>query len=130
MVFFPRRIQGKLHFLHRIKPDVQLVAVNELDELTAGFWEDYFLNFQEHIILEPKYSHEISYIGAGCPPIETENGWLIIYHGVHDTPEGHIYVGCAALLDLEDPFIEIARLPYALFAPDFDYELEIGRAHV
>lgn len=34
----------------------------------------------------PKYDHEISYIGGGCPPIETSVGWLLIYHGVHETP--------------------------------------------
>lgn len=123
VIFFPSRIQGKLHFLHRIKPGIQLVAVNEMEDLTPIFWEDYFSHFHEYIVLEPKYRHEISYIGGGCPPIETEHGWLLIYHGVHDTEEGHIYVACAALMDLEDPSIEIARLPYALFSPDFGYEL-------
>jgi len=123
VVFFPRRIRGKLHFLHRIKPDIQIVAVNSLDELTPGFWEHYFLHLHEHLVLEPKYRHEISYIGAGCPPIETKHGWLLIYHGVHDTASGYKYVACAALMDLEDPSIEVARLPHALFSPDQDYEI-------
>jgi len=35
-----------------------------------------------------KFDHEIGYIGGGCPPIETEAGWLLIYHGVRDTAEG------------------------------------------
>ncbi len=122
VVFFPRRINGKLYFLHRIKPDIQIAAVNDLDELTPAFWEDYFLHFAEHIVLKPKYRHEISYLGGGCPPIETEQGWLVIYHGVHDTAAGYKYVACAALLDLENPGKEITRLPYALFAPDHDYE--------
>lgn len=122
-VFFPRRIQGKLTFLHRIKPDIQLVAVQDLSELTGAYWDDYFLHLHEHIVLEPKHRHEISYIGAGCPPIETEHGWVLIYHGVHDTAAGYKYVACAALLDLENPVKEIARLPHALFAPEFDYEI-------
>ncbi|HOY17727.1 MAG TPA: pesticidal protein Cry7Aa [Haliscomenobacter sp.] len=122
IVFFPRRINHKLHFLHRIKPDIQLVAVDNLDELTSVYWEDYFMHLQDHIVLESKHRHEVSYIGAGCPPIETKLGWLIIYHGVHDTPAGYKYVACAALLDLENPIKEIARLPYALFTPEFDYE--------
>jgi predicted GH43/DUF377 family glycosyl hydrolase len=42
---------------------------------------------------------------------------------VHDTLKGYVYSACAALLDLEDPTIEIARLPYPLFTPEFDYEL-------
>jgi len=122
VVFFPRRIQGKLCFLHRIKPDIQLVAVHELSELTEVFWGDYFMHLREHIVLEPKHRHEISYIGGGCPPIETEQGWLVLYHGVHDTAAGYKYVACAALLDLENPTKEIARLPYALFSPEKEYE--------
>ena len=123
VVFFPRRINGKLTFLHRVKPDIQLVSVVDLAELICSFWENYFMHFAEHIVLEPKHPHEISYIGAGCPPIETERGWLIIYHGVHDTATGYRYVACAALLDLDNPNKEISRLEYPLFAPEFDYEL-------
>jgi predicted GH43/DUF377 family glycosyl hydrolase len=123
VIFFPRRINGKLYFLHRIKPDIQIAAVDELHDLSYAFWEDYFLHFHEHILLEPWYRHEVSYIGGGCPPVETEAGWLLIYHGVHDTPSGYRYVACAALLDLNDPAREIARLPYALFSPEHDYEL-------
>lgn len=123
VVFFPRRIQGKLTFLHRIKPDIQIAAVQEMDELTKAFWENYLMHLHEHLFLEPKHRHEVSYLGAGCPPIETEHGWLIIYHGVHDTATGYKYVACAALMDLENPSIEIARLPYALFSPEFDYEV-------
>lgn len=123
VVFFPRRIHGKLYFLHRIKPDIQVTAVHDLAELTGAFWEDYFLHLHLHIALEPKYRHEISYIGAGCPPIETEQGWLLLYHGVHDTIAGYKYVACAALMDLDNPAIEIARLPHALFSPEHDYEI-------
>lgn len=124
VVFFPRRINGKIVFLQRIKPDIQCVAVNELEELTSDYWNNYFMHLQEHIVLGPKHSHEISYIGAGCPPIETEFGWLLIYHGVHDTAVGYKYVACAALLDLENPTVEIARLPYALFKPEHTWELK------
>jgi beta-1,2-mannobiose phosphorylase / 1,2-beta-oligomannan phosphorylase len=123
VVFFPRRINGKLCFFQRIKPDIQIVCVKDISELTSAFWDDYFLHLSEYIVLEPKYKHEVSYIGAGCPPIETEHGWLIIYHGVHDTTTGYRYVACAALLDLENPAKEIARLPQALFSPEYDYEL-------
>lgn len=124
VIFFPRKINNKFHFLHRIRPGIQLVAVNDLQELTKEFWEDYLLHFHEHIVLDPVHEgHEGSYVGGGCPPIETEHGWLLIYHGVHDTPEGYVYSACAALLDLNDPRKEIARLPYALFKPEFEWEL-------
>ncbi|WP_449386636.1 glycoside hydrolase family 130 protein, partial [Chryseobacterium potabilaquae] len=63
-----------------------------------------------------------SYIGGGCPPIETEYGWLLIYHGVHDTIEGYVYSACAALLDLDRPEKEISRLPYPLFKPEEEWE--------
>lgn len=124
LVFFPRRIKGKLTFLHRIKPDIQLTAVNDLAELTREFWENYFTHFNEHIFLCPKYPHEVSYVGSGCPPVETEHGWLIIYHGVKDAIKGYEYSCCAALMDLDEPFKEIARLPYPLFKPDQHYELK------
>jgi beta-1,2-mannobiose phosphorylase / 1,2-beta-oligomannan phosphorylase len=73
--------------------------------------------------MDPHYKHESSYIGGGCPPIETEHGWLLIYHGVEENSRGRIYSACAALLDLNDPSIELARLPYALFSPEYDWEL-------
>lgn len=123
VVFFPRKINGKFYFMHRIKPDIQFVTVENLEDLTAGFWKNYFLNFRSHILLKPFYSHESSYIGAGCPPIETPEGWLMIYHSVRDTPEGYIYSASAALLNLENPAVEIARLPYPLFKPEAEYEL-------
>jgi predicted GH43/DUF377 family glycosyl hydrolase len=125
LIFFPRRIQGKLCFFHRIKPDMQiLISINELSELTPEFWNTYLFNFNDHIVLSPKYEHEVSYIGGGCPPIETEAGWLVIYHGVHDSVKGFVYSACAALLDLENPSKEIARLPYPLFFPEYPWELK------
>jgi predicted GH43/DUF377 family glycosyl hydrolase len=124
VVFFPRRINGNLCFLHRIRPDVQLVMINNMKDLTKEFWENYLLHLDSHIVLSPKFEHEVSYIGSGCPPIETEAGWLLIYHGVHDTPQGYVYSACAALLELDNPVKEIARLPYALFKPELEWELK------
>ena len=97
--------------------------VDEIIDLTKEFWDDYFLHFHEHILMDSIFDHEASYIGGGCPPIETKDGWLMIYHGVHDTPSGYVYTACAALLDLNNPKKEIARLPYALFHPEYQYEL-------
>lgn len=122
VIFFPRRINGKLVFLHRIKPDIQIVFIDELTELTIDFWGDYLMLLNDNILLTSKYDHEVSYIGGGCPPIETKEGWLLIYHGVRDTIDGYIYSACACLLDLENPKIEIARLPYVLFQPEFHWE--------
>lgn len=123
VVFFPRRINNKLYFMHRIKPEIQLVSVNSLEELSPSFWENYFRHFDENIMLTPMYSQELSYIGAGCPPIETKEGWLLIYHGVYGVAGKYTYSVRVALLDLDDPKKEIARLPYQLFKPENDYEL-------
>jgi predicted GH43/DUF377 family glycosyl hydrolase len=125
VVFFPRRILGKLMFLHRIRPGIQLVSVDNLKELTKEFWKNYFINLQEHIVLEPVYEHEARYAGAGCPPIETEHGWLLIYHGAEETIHGLVYSACAAaLMDLDNPVKVIARLPYPLFTPEYKWELK------
>ena len=122
-VLFPRRVNGKLTFLHRIKPDIQITAVNDLSELNESFWNEYFSNFEQNIFLCPKYPHEIEYVGGGCPPVETGQGWLILYHGVKKVAKGFEYSCCAALMDINNPQKEIARLPYPLFKPQLDYEL-------
>ena len=100
------------------------MEIERLEDLTINFWQNYFLKFDEHIVLALKYDHEVSYIGSGCPPIETADGWLLIYHGVHDTVNGYVYSACAALLDLDNPCVEIARLPYPLFFPEKKWELK------
>lgn len=125
VVFFPRKIDNKFCFLHRIRPDIQIVvAIEKLEDLTIEFWQNYFVHFNENVVLAPKYDHEVSYIGGGCPPIETADGWLLIYHGVHDTVSGYVYSACAALLDLKSPQKEIAWLPYPLFWPEKEWELK------
>jgi predicted GH43/DUF377 family glycosyl hydrolase len=123
VMFFPRRIDGKLCMLHRIKPDIQVVRFDKLEDLTDQFWQNYFIHLRENIVIDCRYDHESSYVGGGAPPIETEQGWLIIYHSVRDTVKGYVYSACAALLDLET-LHEIARLPYPLFQPDLDWELK------
>lgn len=124
VVLFPRKINGKFCFLHRIKPDIQIVqGVENLLEISDEFWKGYFLDFERQILMSPVYKHEVSYIGAGCPPIETKDGWLLIYHAVHDTINGFVYSACAALLDLNSPEVELARLPYPLFFPNTPWEL-------
>ena len=61
-------------------------------------------------------------VGAGPPPIETPDGWLIIFHGVKDTSHGPIYRAGLALLDLEDPRKVLKRLPRWVFGPKESYE--------
>jgi beta-1,2-mannobiose phosphorylase / 1,2-beta-oligomannan phosphorylase len=124
VIFFPRRINGKLVFLHRIRPGIQFVSIDNLKDLTKEFWEKYFLDLQDNILFDPFYPHESCYIGGGCPPVETDRGWLLIYHGVKESDKGLVYSACAALLDLNNPLKVIARLPYALFSPEYEWELK------
>lgn len=124
LMFFPRKINGKFALLHRIFPGIQLVMFDSFEELTQQFWENYIIELSKYIIMDPVYQHENSHIGGGCPPIETEDGWLLIYHTTEDTPEGLVYHAAAALLDINDPYQVIARLPEPLISPEFDWETE------
>lgn len=123
VVFFPRRINGNLVFLHRIRPGIQLVSVKSLSELTYEFWKDYFCHLQDNILMDPVYKYESGYLGSGCPPVETKDGWVMIYHGVEETDNGYVYSACAALLDLNNPLKVLSRLPYKLFTPELEWEI-------
>ena len=61
-------------------------------------------------------------IGPGAPPIRTDEGWLVIYHGTTPRCNGLIYKAGVALLDLDDPSKVIARGKEYLMAPTEDYE--------
>ena len=125
VVFFPRKINGKFCFLHRIRPEIQIVVqLDSLEDLSKEYWQKYLINLKDNIVLEPNYNQGISYVGGGCPPIETEFGWLVIYHRVITSLEGYFYSACAALLDIDNPQIEVARLPYDLFKPEEIWELK------
>jgi predicted GH43/DUF377 family glycosyl hydrolase len=123
VVFFPQRINGKMAMLHRIYPDIQVAYFNHWSDLNYAYWKDYLFNIQEHIVLSGKRAFENSYVGAGCPPILTREGWLLIYHGVTDTANGYVYSTGAALLKENDPTKEIGRLNSPLFSPTEEYEL-------
>jgi len=122
VVLFPKKIKGKFAMLHRIWPGIQIVYFDHWKDLTKAFWENYLRNLTDHIVLDPKDLFEVNYIGAGGPPIETEDGWLLIYHGVQETIKGRTYHAKAALLHLDKPEIEISRLPYPLFSPTKKWE--------
>ena len=63
-------------------------------------------------------------IGLSPPPIETERGWLVIYHGVHHSAAGCIYRLGLALLDLQAPEKCLLRGETWIFAPEEVYERE------
>lgn len=62
-------------------------------------------------------------VGLSTPPLRTDSGWLIMYHGVRATASGSIYRLGLALLDLEDPTILIARSDEWVLSPQAQYEI-------
>ena len=61
-------------------------------------------------------------IGAGPAPIETSEGWLLLYHGVTQTCSGYVYSMGGALLDRDDPSKVLHRSENYLLTPEKEYE--------
>jgi len=122
-VLFPRRIGGKIVMLHRLGADIQRVLFNDVNQLVnppAELWEKHITSIDEHVVMRPRTGWEEKKIGAGPPPIETDFGWLLIYHGVD---RHHVYRAGLALLDLDDPRRVIARTSTPVLSPEMPFEL-------
>lgn len=121
---FPKKIKGKFALIHRILPEIQVIYFNDFRELTNEFWKNYLKHLGDYVVLSSKYWYESRNIGGGCPPIETDKGWLMIYHGVEDTNKGTIYHTGAALLDKKNPCNVIGHLKNPIFSPKKKWEKE------
>ena len=123
---FPRRLGGRWAMIHRPTP------------LRGGahMWVSYspdLRHWGDHaLLLEARDGAwwDAGKIGLGPPPIETPDGWLILYHGAHVTASGAIYRVGFALLDLEDPTIVLRRSDEWTFGPREPYELDGDVDHV
>lgn len=75
-------------------------------------------------VLRPRYGAwwDSRRIGIGPPPLQTEHGWLLVYHGVKETVAGCIYRVGLALLDLEEPTRVLHRMSEWVMGPLADYE--------
>ncbi len=124
IVIFPRKINGKFVLLHSLWPGIQIVYFEHWKDLTKSFWENYLQKLSDYIVLDPKGVFEVNSIGVGCPPIETKDGWLLIYYGIQAMAFGDMYHVKAALLQLDKPEVEIARLPSPLFSPTKQWEIK------
>lgn len=122
VVLFPKKINGKFVGLHRLFPSIQIFTFEKKTDLTVEYWKEYMKNLPDHMVMEPKYEHETSHIGPGAPPIETEEGWLLIYHSAERREKGLVYHASAVLLDLENPQKVLARLPKPIITPAEYYE--------
>jgi predicted GH43/DUF377 family glycosyl hydrolase len=123
VMFFPRRIKGKLCFLHRIKPCILIVQIEDLNELNNTFWNNYLTKIKSFSLdCEKLHNKDALYVGGGCPPVETDKGWLLIYHAVYEINNELVYKAQCCLLDLEEPQKVIAYLPNVLFEPELVWE--------
>jgi predicted GH43/DUF377 family glycosyl hydrolase len=108
---FPEKIGGKYMLLHRRPPDIWMAFSEDLK------------NWDEHRILMkaiPDSDWENEKIGIAGPPIKTESGWLLIYHGVS---KSHTYSLGIAELDLENPSQVISRQSEPILEPELDWEI-------
>jgi predicted GH43/DUF377 family glycosyl hydrolase len=112
---FPEKINGKFVMLHR--------AAGQ--EIAFDYMEN--LDFADNVQLEregtisPRHdSWDSAKIGIAGPPIKTEKGWLLIYHGV-STLDRNYRLGYM-ILDLNDPFHVLYRTPYPILEPEYPFE--------
>lgn len=118
---FPERINGKIAYIHRIDPSIQVDYFDSIEDLLLeDNWIGYEDRVNDSVIMKSEYAWESKKVGGSVPPIKTDKGWLFLYHGVNDNAE---YRSGVALLDLDNPSKVIARIPYPLIEPTEDYEL-------
>lgn len=113
---FPRKIKGKYVFLHRLGNNIWIDSVDSLSFTEGRFLGGSVLMTPRTGILGSKR------IGIAGPPIETDIGWLLLYHGI--SKRSNFYSVRAALLDGENPAKILARTEDTILEPDTQYEKE------
>ena len=116
---FDGRFDGRWLLLHR----PMVVTSGSADiwiSVSPDLWS--WRQPQPVMLRRPGGSWDSARIGIGPPPIETEHGWLLLYHGVRQTMSGAIYRVGAALLDLADPTNVTHRLDEWVLSPSEPYE--------
>jgi predicted GH43/DUF377 family glycosyl hydrolase len=114
---FPKMFKGKYAILHRLGSSIWLDYVSDLQ-----FGENKWL--KGNIIMSPKDElPDTEKLGISGPPIETREGWLLLYHCVSRKTQPMTYYVAAALLDLKDPSHVLARRKVPILQPETQYEL-------
>ncbi len=115
-VLFPEKIGGLYARLDRpFGNDVGCVWISYSPDLTH--WG------RSEMVFAPRERFWDSYrVGASCPPIRTERGWLKIYHGTKMTPAGPIYRVGTIMLDPDNPAHVLGRCLAPVLSPREDYE--------
>lgn len=104
LALFPRKVGGKYAMIGRIDGINNYIMFSD----NLQVWSD------AKILEQPLYSWELVQIGNAGSPIETEEGWLLITHGVGPVRK---YCLGACLLDLDDPTKVIGRTKEPLLMP-------------
>jgi len=116
----PHRIDGRWVLLHRPKTGFGgargEIVLSRSDDLVS--WS------APEQVLQPRAGAwwDSLRVGLGPPPVRTEHGWLLIYHGVKETVGGEVYRIGVALLALDEPTCVLHRLPTWVLAPFAPYE--------
>jgi beta-1,4-mannooligosaccharide/beta-1,4-mannosyl-N-acetylglucosamine phosphorylase len=117
-VLFPRKIGGKYYMLSRPSDNGHTpfgdIFVSRSPDLVH--W-----GCHRHV-MKPNGGWQSTKIGAGPIPIETTEGWLMIYHGVLTSCNGFVYSFGAALLDIDQPWKVRYRTEPYLMSPQTLYE--------
>ena len=118
---FPHRVGGRWALIHRPVPGPSLTGAH----IWISFSDDFKQWGEPTLVLEARRGGwwDANKIGLCTPPIETVEGWLIIYHGVRSTGAGVIYRLGLALLDLEDPTRVIRRGDEWIMSPSEEFEI-------
>jgi beta-1,4-mannooligosaccharide/beta-1,4-mannosyl-N-acetylglucosamine phosphorylase len=117
-VLFPRKINGKYVMLSRPSDNGHTpfgdIFISQSPDMV--FWGEH-----RHV-MHTAGGWQATKIGAGPIPIETDEGWLMFYHGVLTSCNGYVYSFGAAILDINEPWVVKYRtLPY-LMCPSTIYE--------
>lgn len=108
---FPEKIGGRYVMFHRRPPNIWLAYSDDLKT-----WTDH----QSVMESLPDSWWENEKIGIGGPPMKTDEGWLLIYHGVSKEKQYSLGI---ALLDLEDPTKVLKRQAEPILVPELDWEV-------
>jgi beta-1,2-mannobiose phosphorylase / 1,2-beta-oligomannan phosphorylase len=125
VILFPEKIGDKFALLRR---PLQFVGP-EYGTEHPGIWvccsEDLERWSEPELIIKPEFAWEDNRIGGSTPPIKTEQGWLVLYHGV-ENQDPSVRRVCyrlgAMMLDLEDPTKVLARTREPIMEPETYYE--------
>ncbi|MFP4053691.1 MAG: glycosidase, partial [Phycisphaerae bacterium] len=118
-VFFPCRFEDRWAALHR--PD----AGGSIENIWIAYSRDLIYWGEPHCVLleHSGPAWDGVKVGAGPPPVRTEHGWLLLYHGVKGYGAELVYRVGAALLDLKEPYRMTHRSPGCIMFPCGQEEL-------